>query len=133
MHLSEYPHDSSEDEEDSVFQSGYHRSTIVSSSLISIKGTESLGKIESGEIQRLRDEFAVNLYKFQSVLNETESALLGVFQLPQPDFPLPALEACVVGLDEDIFEQFKKLIDSWSELCSSNFKYFSLTRLNYLF
>ncbi|VDO02037.1 unnamed protein product, partial [Rodentolepis nana] len=114
IRLSEYDHDSNEDEEDSFFQWDHHRSTVLSTSKASIHRTDSLAKIGSGEIQRLRDEFAVNLNKFQGFLSETESALLGVFQLPQPDFPLPSLEECVGGLDDETFEQFKLLIDSWN-------------------
>lgn len=80
---------------------------------------EKVAQAATGEVQRLRDEFAVNLQKFQSVLTETESALHGVFQLPEPEFPLPTMQQCIAGLPSEQFEAFRSLIDSWSKLSVS--------------
>ncbi|TPP58519.1 Dynein-1-alpha heavy chain flagellar inner arm I1 complex [Fasciola gigantica] len=38
------------------------------------------------DTQRLRDEFSVTMYKFSTVLEETITALQGVFNLEEPDF-----------------------------------------------
>ncbi|KAL5967709.1 Dynein heavy chain 10 axonemal [Taenia solium] len=75
---------------------------------------EKVAQAATGEVQRLRDEFAVNLQKFQSVLTETESALHGVFQLPEPEFPLPTMQQCLAGLPAEQFEPFRSLIDKWN-------------------
>ncbi|VDM32164.1 unnamed protein product [Hydatigera taeniaeformis] len=75
---------------------------------------EIVTQVATGEAQRLRDEFAVNLQKFQSVLTETESALHGVFHLPAPDFPLPTMQQCLAGLPPEMFEPFRSLIDNWN-------------------
>lgn len=82
---------------------------------------EKTTQVSSGEVQRLRDEFAVNLHKFQTVLAETESAVHGVFQLPQPDFSLPTLDQCLSGLPYEVYEPFKSLIESWSEFNNFTF------------
>lgn len=42
------------------------------------------GNVE--DTQRLRDEFSVTLFKFSTVLEETITALQGVFNLEEPDF-----------------------------------------------
>ncbi|KAL5105240.1 Dynein heavy chain 10 axonemal [Taenia crassiceps] len=75
---------------------------------------EKVAQVATGEAQRLRDEFAVNMQKFQSVLTEIESALHGVFQLPEPDFPLPTMQQCLAGLPSEQFELFRSLVDSWN-------------------
>lgn len=92
------------------------RTTVAASIPAKTKGKYSIVPTTIDEVQRLRDELAVNLHKLQSVLSETESALRGFFQLPQPDFLLPTVEDCERGLNRATFEMFKALIDSWSEL-----------------
>ncbi|CDS38073.1 dynein heavy chain [Echinococcus multilocularis] len=88
----------------------------VGTTEISVGEVEKAPQAATGEVQRLRDEFAVNLHKFQSVLVETESALHGVFQLPQPDFPLPTMQQCLGGLPPEVFEPFRSLVDRWNAI-----------------
>ncbi|VDM01560.1 unnamed protein product, partial [Schistocephalus solidus] len=94
-------------------------SALTLSSADSIEDTPSGGNAPaSTEMQRLRDEFGVNLHKFQSVLLETSSALKGVFNLPMPDFELPTMQAVLDGLDRDLYEKFALLINSWDQVIS---------------
>lgn len=80
-------------------------------------GDESTGGGAGGaEMQRLRDEFGVNLHKYQSVLAETESALTGVFNLPMPNFRLFTMEEIQVGLSNDDYEKLALLINSWGKV-----------------
>ncbi|VDN10327.1 unnamed protein product [Dibothriocephalus latus] len=98
-----------------------HRSgsALTLSSAESIEDSPSAGNASAGtEMQRLRDEFGVNLHKFQSVLMETSSALKGVFNLPMPDFELPTMQQVLDGLDRDLYEKFALLINSWDQVIS---------------
>ncbi|VDP78568.1 unnamed protein product [Echinostoma caproni] len=49
------------------------------------EGTK-FGSGHTEDTQRLRDEFSVTLFKFSTVLEETITALQGVFNLEEPDF-----------------------------------------------
>lgn len=61
-------------------------------------------------MQRLKDEFGVNLRRFQSFQAEAESALQGVCNLPETEFMLPDYAQAVEGLSDELHEELRWLI-----------------------
>nr|CAK6928263.1 unnamed protein product [Fasciola hepatica] len=73
-----------ENTENSADSRTSHGSGQGENSKRSASGSTTGGGAE--DTQRLRDEFSVTMYKFSTVLEETITALQGVFNLEEPDF-----------------------------------------------